>query len=284
MNPPARWGTLVDYLLITVGTALAALAVNAFYVPNHISDGGVAGLGIILFYLLHVPIWVTLAVVNLPLIWLSHRMWGGRVGTRTVYGSLLLSLWVGVLHVPAVTHVPLLATIYGGLVSGAGLGLVFRSRGTTGGSDVVARFLAHVFPLSVGQGMLLTDFFVIAGFGVAFHPVAAMYSLIALFVSSRAIDVVQEGVEFARQAWIFSDHHDVIGRRILDELGRGVTVVQATGLYTGQERPALYVVVSRAEVSKLKATVYAADPRAFMVMSGVHEVVGEGFRNPPPVE
>jgi uncharacterized membrane-anchored protein YitT (DUF2179 family) len=280
----ARSRLITDYLAITVGTAITALGVNLFYAPTHISDGGVSGLGIILFYLLHVPIWVTLAVVNLPLIWLSHRMWGGKVGSRTIYGTLMLALWVGVLHFPAPTHDMLLATIYGGLMSGVGLGLVFRSRGTTGGTDVVARFLAHVLPISVGQGMLAVDFFIIAAFGVVFDPRAAMYSLIALFVSSRAIDVVQEGVEFARQAIIFSDQGEAIGRRILEDLGRGVTLLQATGLYTGQERPALYVVVSRSEVSKLKAAVYAADPKAFMVVSGIHEVVGEGFRDPPPVE
>jgi uncharacterized membrane-anchored protein YitT (DUF2179 family) len=275
---------VTEYGLITVGTALTALGVNLFYAPNHISDGGVSGLGIILQHLLHVPIWVTLAVVNLPLIWLSHRMWGGRVGARTIFGTLMLSLWVAVLPFPAPTHDLLLATIYGGLLSGVGLGLVFRSRGTTGGSDVVGRFLTHVFPLSVGQAMMAVDFFVIAGFGVIFDPRAAMYSLIALFVSSRAIDVVQEGVEFARQALIFSEQGEAIGRRVMEELGRGVTLIHATGLYTGQERPALYVVVSRSEVSKLKAAVYAADPKAFMVMSGVHEAVGEGFRKPPPEE
>lgn len=277
----SRGRAVMDYAVMTAGTAVTALGINLFYVPNRISDGGVSGLGIILLYGLHIPLWVTLAGLNLPLIWLSHRMWGGRVGIRTIYGTGMLALMVAIIHFPAPTHDLLLASVYGGLLSGAGLGLVFRSRGTTGGTDVMARFLAHVFPVSVGQGMMLVDFFVIAAFGVMFNPRVAMYSLIALFISARAIDVVQEGVEFARQAIIFSEHGDTIGQRVLQDLGRGVTLFHATGLYSGEQRPALYVVVSRSEVTRLKDAVYGVDPRAFMVVSGVHEVVGEGFRNPP---
>lgn len=270
-----------DYVVITVGTALTALGINMFYVPNKISDGGVSGLGIILLYGVHIPVWLTLATVNLPLIWLSHRMWGGRVGMRTIYGTAMLSLMVGILHFPPGTHDILLATVYGGMLSGVGLGLVFRSKGTTGGTDVLARFLSHLFPVSIGQAMLVVDFFIIAGFGVMFDAKAAMYSLIALFISSRAIDIVQEGVEFARQAIIVSDYGEAIGQRVLEDLGRGVTAFKATGLYTGHPRSALYVVVGRAEVSRLKDAVYRIDPRAFLVVSAVHEVVGEGFRDPP---
>ena len=282
MIRPAR--ALWDYAGITLGTGLTALGVNVFYVPNHISDGGVAGVGIMLLYLLHIPIALTLAVVNLPLMWLSHRMWGGRVSGRTVYGTLLLAAWVAVLHLPAPTHNLLLATIYGGLLSGVGLGLVFRSRGTTGGTDVVARFLTHAFPVSSGQALLAVDFVVIAAFGVVFNATAAMFSLIALFVSTRALDLVQEGVAYARQAIIFTDHGEAIGQQVLEVMGRGATLLQATGLYSRRERPALLVVVSRSEISRLKELVYAADPTAFMVVSTAHEVVGEGFRAPPREE
>jgi uncharacterized membrane-anchored protein YitT (DUF2179 family) len=284
MTIPNRSGGAVEYGLIAAGTAVTALGVNMFYAPSHIADGGVTGLAIIGWALFRIPLWVTLAAVNFPLLWLSHRLWGGKVGRRTVFGTLMLAFWVGVLHPAPPTHDLLLAAVYGGLLSGVGLGLVFRSRGTTGGTDVVARFLAHALPVTVGQGMLLVDSAVITAFGIIFRPTAAMYSLIALFVSTRAIDVVQEGVGFARQALIFSDHHQEIGRRILAELGRGATLIPATGLYSAEPRPVLYVVVGRPEVTKLKTTVYAVDPQAFMVIGGAHEVVGQGFRVPPPVE
>ncbi|PSR20927.1 MAG: YitT family protein [Sulfobacillus acidophilus] len=271
----------LEYAQIVLGTALTAIGINGFYAPNQISDGGVSGLGIIMQYLLHIPIWVTLAVFNLPLLWLSHRLWGGRVGLRTVVGTVMLSLWVGVLRVRPLTHNVLLAAIYGGILSGVGLGLVFRARGTTGGSDIVARFLSYIFPVSMGQAMLAIDFFVIAGFGVTFNPTKAMYSLIALFISARAIDLVQEGTAFARAFTIITSQPDLVGQRIMREIGRGVTQIGGQGAYTGESRPLLYVVVLRSEVTRVKALIYEVDPGAFVSVANVHEVVGEGFRKPP---
>lgn len=270
-----------EYIQITVGTVITAIGINGFYVPNRISDGGVSGIGIILLYVAHIPLWVTLLVVNLPLLWLSHKLWGGRVGTRTLYGTLMLSLAVAVLRVHAMTHNVLLAAVYGGVLSGVGLGLVFRSRGTTGGTDVVARFLSHWSPVSMGQGMMLIDFFIIAGFGFIFNPTLAMYSLIALFISSRAIDVVQEGVSYARAFTIVSAKADLVAGKIMETMNRGVTRMGATGEYTGELRPILYVVVTRSEVTTLKELIYEVDRDAFVVVGTVHEVIGEGFRKPP---
>lgn len=272
---------VVEYGQIVVGTAITAAGINGFYVPNHIADGGVTGVGIILQYLIHIPIWLTLVVVNLPLLWLSHKLWGGRVGFRTIVGTLLLSLWVAILHVQAFSHNILLAAIYGGILSGVGLGLVFRARGTTGGTDVLSRFASHILPVSMGQAMMVIDFFVIAGFGVTFNPTKAMYSLIALFISARAIDLVQEGTAFARAFTIITAQPDVVGERIMSEIGRGVTRLGAHGAYTGEARPVLYVVVLRSELTRVKSLIYEVDPTAFVSVANVHEVVGEGFRRPP---
>ncbi len=277
----AKRRIILDYLQITTGTVVTAVGINGFYVPNRISDGGVSGLGIILFYLVHIPVWATLLVINLPLLWLSHKLWGGRVGSRTVYGTVMLSVAVALLTIHPLTHNTLLASVYGGLLSGVGLGLVFRSRGTTGGTDVAARFLSHLLPVSMGQGMMLIDFFIIAGFGFVFNPTIAMFSLIALFISSRAIDVVQEGVSYARAFTIVSQHADEIAQRVLANMDRGVTRIGGTGEYTGEQRTILYVVVTRSEVTTLKELVYEVDPEAFVVVGTVHEVVGEGFRKPP---
>ncbi|MCL6561382.1 MAG: YitT family protein [Firmicutes bacterium] len=273
-----------EYLMIAVGTAITATGINGFYAPNQISDGGVAGIGIILLYTLRVPIWLVLLGVNLPLLWLSHRLWGGRVGARTLFGTIMLSVWTGVLRWHPFTRDILLATVYGGILSGVGLGLVFRARGTTGGTDVVARFLTHLLPVSMGQAMLAIDFFIIAGFGVVFSPTLAMYSLIALFISSQAIDLVQEGSGFARAFTIITGEPERLAQAILRELGRGVTRIEGTGVYSGLPRPILLVVVSRSEVTRLKELIYALDPRAFVVVGTVHEVVGEGFRRPPREE
>lgn len=275
---------VIEFIQITVGTFLTAVGINGFYVPNRISDGGVSGLGIIVFYLTHVPVWVTLAVVNIPLLWWSHRKWGGKVGVRTLFGTLMLTAMVAVVRIRPLTHDELLATVYGGILSGVGLGLVFRSRGTTGGTDVAARVVSHVLPISMGQAMMSIDFFIIAAFGVVFDPKTAMYSLIALFISARAIDVVQEGTNIARAFTIMSGRSDDIAQLIMDELGRGVTRIGGQGGYTGEPRPILYVVVLRSEVTRLKELVYRLDPSAFVVVGTVHEVVGEGFRQPPMEE
>ncbi|OLZ10646.1 YitT family protein [Sulfobacillus thermosulfidooxidans] len=272
---------LWDYGMMTVGTAITAIGINGFYVPAKISDGGISGVGIILLYLLHVPLWVSLTVLNVPLLWLSKKLWGNRVGTRTVYGTLMLSVMVGIIRIGAVTHNVLLATVYGGLLSGVGLGMVFRARGTTGGSDVIARLLTRFLPITMGQGMMVVDFFVIAAFGVVFNPTLAMYSLIALFISSRAIDVVQEGVSYARAFTIVSQKPDIIAAKVLEVMDRGVTRIGAYGEYTKEPREILYVVITRSEVSTLKELIYSVDPTAFVVVATVHEVVGEGFRKPP---
>ncbi len=270
-----------DYAMITLGTAITAVGINGFYVPARISDGGVSGVGIILLYLLHVPLWASLTILNVPLLWLSKKLWGSRVGLRTVYGTLMLSAMVGIIHIGPVTHNILLATVYGGLLSGVGLGMVFRARGTTGGSDVVARLLLRFLPLTMGQGMMAVDFFVISAFGIVFNPTLAMYSLIALFISSRAVDVVQEGVSYARAFTIVSQRPDIIAAKILEVMDRGVTRIGAYGEYTKEPREILYVVVTRSEVGTLKELVYSIDRTAFVVVATVHEVVGEGFRKPP---
>ncbi|WP_028962089.1 YitT family protein [Sulfobacillus thermosulfidooxidans] len=272
---------LWDYGMMTVGTAITAIGINGFYVPAKISDGGISGVGIILLYLLHVPLWVSLTVLNVPLLWLSKKLWGNRVGTRTVYGTLMLSVMVGIIRIGAVTHNVLLATVYGGLLSGVGLGMVFRARGTTGGSDVIARLLTRFLPITMGQGMMVVDFFVIAAFGLVFNPTLAMYSLIALFISSRAIDVVQEGVSYARAFTIVSQKPDIIAAKVLEVMDRGVTRIGAYGEYTKEPREILYVVITRSEVSTLKELIYSVDSTAFVVVATVHEVVGEGFRKPP---
>jgi uncharacterized membrane-anchored protein YitT (DUF2179 family) len=276
-----RWRAGRPYAQIVLGTFLTAVGINGFYVPNHLSDGGVAGLGIVVLAVTGIPLWLTLAVVNLPLLWLSHRWWGGRVSLRTLFGTAMLALWVGMLRVRPITHHLLLATIYGALFSGVGLGLVFRAKGTTGGTDVLARVLSHLLPISVGQAMLAVDFMVIAAFGVVFNPADAMYSLVALFISTQAIDVVQEGIAFARAFTIVSQRAPVIAETVLTDLGRGVTVVPARGGFTGAKTDVLYVVVLRSEVTRLKELVYRVDPQAFVVVTTVHEVIGEGFRRPP---
>lgn len=272
---------LVTYLWITVGSIIIALALDIFLVPNRIAAGGVSGLATIFYHLLELPVGWMLFVLNIPLFLLSFRELGARVFVRSIYGTVISSVFVELLQgqVPMMTHDLLLASIYGGIVSGLGMGMVFRSGGTTGGTDLLAPLLHKHFPVTIGQGLLIVDFVIIAMAGVVFSAELALYALLSLFITSKVIDLVQEGISFARAAYIISVHHEEIYMAILQELGRGVTLLEGRGLYTGEDRPVLLCVVGRTEESRLKELIYEIDQKAFVFITDAHEVLGEGFKD-----
>jgi uncharacterized membrane-anchored protein YitT (DUF2179 family) len=171
-----------------------------------------------------------------------------------------------------------LNSLYGAIVSGVGYGLVYRARGTSGGSDILARILNHYRGISMTQSYLITDTVVILGAGFVFGWKQALYAMITLYVSGLVSETVLEGGGTVRTAMIVTKEPTAVSTRVLAELERGVTVLEGTGAYTGAERPVLYCVISRAEVATLKAIVHEADPHAFMVIGVAHEALGEGFR------
>jgi uncharacterized membrane-anchored protein YitT (DUF2179 family) len=171
-----------------------------------------------------------------------------------------------------------LNTLYGAIISGVGYGLVYRARGTSGGSDILARILNHYRGTPMTQSYLMVDTAVILGAGFVFGWKAALYAMIALYVSGLVAETTLEGGGTVRTAMIVTSQPEAVSNRVLEELERGVTVLEGTGAYTGAERPVLYCVISRAEVASLKAIVHEVDPHAFMVIGVAHEVLGEGFR------
>lgn len=269
------------YLWITFGSVVIALAMDIFLVPNKIAAGGVSGLAIIFYHLLGIPVGWALLALNIPLFLLSFRELGSRVFIRSVYGALATSVLVELLtnHVPVMTSDVLLSAIYGGIISGIGMGIVFKSGGTTGGTDLVARLLHKHFPVTVGQGLLGADFVVIGLAGIFFNAELALYALLSLFITSKVIDLLQEGVSFAKAAYIISEHSEEITQAIFKELGRGVTALQGKGMFTGEERPLLLCVVGKTEQSRLKQLIYEIDHQAFVFITDAHEVLGEGFRD-----
>jgi len=277
-----RWRRVVTaYAWITVGSAIIALALNIFLVPNKIAAGGVSGLATITYHLLNIPVGWMLLALNIPLFLLSFRELGGQVFVRSIFGALLTSVFVELTNnlVPVMTRDVLLAAIYGGILSGLGMGIVLRAGGTTGGTDLVARLLHKFFPVTVGQGLLGADFVVISLAGIFFNAELALYALLSLLITSKTIDLVQEGISFAKAAFIITDHWEEVTQGIFRELGRGVTALQSKGMFTGEERPLLLCVVGKTEESRLKDLIYDIDPRAFVFITDAHEVLGEGFKD-----
>ena len=269
---------LRDILGTALGTLISALGLNLFLIPNRMNDGGLTGLAIVLHYLLGWPVGLLVFVLNVPLLAVVMYFIGVPFVARTLVGVTFLSLWLWLLPSHPVTHDLLLATLYGGVLSGMGLGIVFRVGGSTGGTDLVARLLRYFANLSMGSGLLGTDFFVIALTAVFFGLRLGMYSAVALFVGTRVVDLIQDGLDFRKAVLVISDASEAIKQQVFDRLGRGVTELHGRGGYTQVDRPVLLVVVSRSEVQEVKDIVYHQDRNAFVVISTVHEVLGEGFK------
>lgn len=269
-----------DYIGIFVGINLTALALVWFLIPNKIAAGGVSGLATILYYLWGWPVSLVIFSLNTPLLLVCLKIFGPRFGVKTFFGATFLGLAVeywGRLVTPLTLN-PLLASLYGGVLAGIGMGLAFRYRGTTGGTDLAAQIIKHYTSFSVGNGLLLIDGLVVALAGLVFKiPEAMLYALISLGVTSKTIDGVLEGFNYSKGAFIISDHAEAIAKRILAEMGRGVTGLSGKGLYSGQDKEVLLCVIGRAEEVKLKEVVRQEDPGAFMIIADVHEVLGEGF-------
>jgi len=270
---------LSEYFQITLGCFISALGLTIFLVPNKIAAGGVSGLATVFHYTFGLPVGWTMLGLNIPMFLAGFAILGRGVGVKTLFGTLLFSLFTEIMgNLPVPTNDLLLSAVYGGIILGAGLGIVFRARSTTGGTDLVSMLVNHYVPIiSIGQGILLIDFFVIILDGIVFNWELAMYSWIALFVSSKVIDLVQEGINYAKAVYIISDDVKNISRKILREMERGTTIFGGKGGYTGADKNVLLCVVTRMELSKLKNIVYDEDPRAFIIVHDVHEVLGEGF-------
>lgn len=235
----------------------------------------------IFFYVLKIPISWTIMIVNIILLLLSYRELGLRLVIRSLYGAAVTSVFVELLQyrVPVPTHDLLLASIFGGIIAGLGTGIVLRSGGTTGGTDLVARLVNKFLPITLGQALLGADSVVIVMAGIFFNAELALYALLGLLATSQVIDLVQEGIVFAKAAFIITSHSEEVAQSIFQELGRGVTSLAGTGMYTGERRPVLVSVVAKTEESRLKDLVYGVDANAFVFFTDAHEVMGEGFKS-----
>jgi len=273
---------LRDYSLLILGAIVQAASMDLFLVPGQVASGGVSGLAQILNFHTHLPIGMMVLAMNMPLFVLGWRYLGGRrFFIRTIFTvalySVLVDLGLLVIHTGP-THDPMLNALYGGVVGGLGMGMTFLGQGTGGGSDILARILARLRGIPLSQSYLFTDALVILLAGTTFGWERALYALIALYVGGVTAEVVTEGAGVVRTAIIVCDKPREVADAILREMERGVTGLHGEGMYTQKERTVLFVVISRSEVSRLKAIIHEVDPDAFVVIGQANEALGEGFR------
>lgn len=276
----------VDYLYIMVGTTLLAISINMVYDPFNLVVGGVTGLAIVIQHWTEdlvdggVPLWFTNMVINIPLFLGALMVKGKNFGARSLFSTIFLSfaLWATA-GLPMLTDDMLLGTIYGGVVAGAGLGMVFSAFSTTGGTDLAASLIQHVVKhVSVAKIMLVLDWAIIGIGAYVFGFDKSLYAIISVFISARIIDAFLDGLHFSKAAFIISDHYKEIAQAVMDEMDRGVTGLSGEGMYSTNQKKVLLIVVSKREIVQLKETVSHTDPKAFVIVTDVREVVGEGFK------
>lgn len=276
---------LREYMIITVGAVLMGLSVNLVFEPMQLVTGGVSGLAIAVkawtepFIDGGIPVWLFTVCVNIPLFLLSTRIRGMKFLITTIYGTIIYVLSMMVIPIVDL-HLDdyLLAAILGGVVGGAGIGLVFSVQASTGGTDLVAYILQHRKKhMSVPQLMIFVDGLIIILGALTFGLGHALYALISVFISTKVSDSMLEGLKFAKMAYIISDDYAEIANAILTHMDRGVTGVSATGMYSNRDKKMLFCVVSKKEIVRIVEIAQRIDPKSFVIVSDVREVMGEGF-------
>ncbi|KGX92147.1 hypothetical protein N781_17755 [Pontibacillus halophilus JSM 076056 = DSM 19796] len=273
---------LKNVLLILLGSAIFSFGIVHFNMQNNLAEGGFTGIILLLNYLFDWDVSITNLVLNIPVFIVGWKLLGRNTLIYSVIGTFAVSvfLWLFqqyMIDIPLEDDMTLVA-LFAGVFIGVGLGIIFYSGGTTGGVDIIARLVHKYVGWSMGRTMFLFDVFVIgASILLYLNLVEGMYTLVAVFIGARVIDFIQEGAYAARGATIISKDSNAISAKIMEEMDRGVTVLQGKGSFTGESRDVLYCVVARNEIVRLKTIVDSIDPHAFVAVTTVHDVLGEGF-------
>lgn len=276
---------VLDYIMVFVGTGLLAAAIQCLYDPIGLVTGGFTGLAIIIKAVTGgavdggIPLWLTNILLNVPLFLVAWKLKGKRFIWRTFVGTMALSAWIYVIPAIDLTQQDyFLAAVFGGCIGGAGMGLILLGRSTTGGTEMVAVLIQHFLRhYSVVQIMQILDAIIVLLGLYLFGIKAGMYAIVAIFVTTKVSDGLMEGFKYSKSAFIITEHYDAIAKKILSELDRGLTGLYAKGMYSGEDKCMLYCVVSKKQIVELKDLVAEIDPNAFVIVSDVREVLGEGF-------
>lgn len=274
-----------EYIIVTIGVVILALAIKFFLVPNKIAAGGVTGIAIIINYLIpSVSVGLIMLIMNIILFIIAFIVIGGKFGAKTIYASLSLSGLISILDKMispdvAATNDLLLAAIFGTFLTGIGMGLVFNQNASTGGTDILAKILNKFVHLDIGKSLLAVDFIVALAAGVAFSPELGMYGLLSVVLNGFMIDMVIEGLNTCKAVVVMSSKNDVISKYVIEDLDRGCTIFEGKGAYSGNGINVLYTVLDRKQFVKLRNYIKEIDKNAFITVSEAHEVLGEGFRD-----
>lgn len=266
-------------IFIIFGAVLMGVGLEEFLVPNKILDGGIVGISIILAHLIGWKLGIFIFILNIPFFFIGYKQIGKTFALSTLLGITILSITTSLLHnVPVFTEDLLLATVFGGIVLGAGVGIVIRFGGSLDGTEIMAILLNKKLPFSVGEIVMFFNIFIFSIAGFVFGWDRAMYSLIAYFIAYKVIDIMIIGFDESKSVWIISENHKQIGDTILARLGRGVTYLHGEGAYTGDDKKVIFCVITRLEEAKLKSIVEEIDTSAFLSIANITEVRGGRFK------
>ncbi|AQQ54934.1 YitT family protein [Planococcus lenghuensis] len=271
----------IRYILLLAGASMAATSIELFLIPNSIIDGGIIGVALILNYLLDIPFSVLIVIINLPFLYFGYKHIGRNFFISSIFSIIALAFVESWLHsVAAFVTDPLLATVFGGLLLGAGVGLVIRNAGALDGTEILGILLTKKIPFSVGEFVMFFNIFIFTWAGFVLGWEEAMYSILTYYIASKTIDTVIQGLDETKAVIIISDEYEEMTSAINDRLGRGVTKLKGQGGYTDDPKDVLYVVVTRLEISKLRQIVVDIDRTAFMTVMDAQETHGGNFKAP----
>jgi uncharacterized membrane-anchored protein YitT (DUF2179 family) len=266
-------------IAIFIGAVLMATGLEIFLVPNNVIDGGVTGISIMLSHISGLPLGLFIFILNLPFFYLGYKQIGKTFAISTVFGIIVLSFFTSLFYpVPAFTKDILLATIFGGMILGVGVGLVIRFGGALDGTEILAIVITKKFPFSVGEIVMFMNIFILGAAGFVFSWDRAMYSILAYIIAAKAIDTVVDGLEQSKSVWIISEKNKEIGDAIMSRLGRGVTYMDGKGAYSGENTNIVFCVITRLEESELKTIIDDIDQTAFLAIADIAEVRGGRFK------
>lgn len=269
---------LKNIIFLTVGAMITAFALESFLVPNNIIDGGVIGISMIVSHITKWNLGLLILILNTPFIIMAFKKMGGKFVVQTAFANIILAVFLNIFHHYKITHDLLLATVFGGIILGLGVGIILKHEGSLDGTEMLSLVVSKKLGVSVGEFIMGINVFIYLAAGKVFSWESAMYSIMTYFIASKVIDTVMEGFNSSKSVRIISDNASAIGEQLIERLDISVTYLQGIGGYTGQDKDLIYCVISRLELPKMIDIIKEIDPKAFVSVVDVHEVYGGRFR------